>query len=55
MITFDEVLSNRVGFGKSQMRTFGIVGFIDFLDGAEAMYVSLLNTILFYEWNMTVT
>lgn len=54
MLTFDDILSNRIGFGKFQYTSFAILGFIDFLDGSEGMYVTLLNAILFKEWSLTI-
>lgn len=53
-MTFDKILSERIQLGAFQIRTFMIVSFIDFLDGAEVMYVTLLNTILYKEWGLSI-
>jgi hypothetical protein len=54
MLTFDDILSKKVGFGKFQYLSFSILGFVDFLDGSEGMFVTLLNAILFKEWSLTI-
>lgn len=35
LLAFDDLLTDKLGFGKFQIKTFLIVSFIDFLDGAE--------------------
>lgn len=55
MLSFDHFLSERLGFGKFQIKTFLIVSFIDFLDGAEIQYLSFLNVILMKEWELDLT
>lgn len=52
--SFDFLLTNRIGYGIYQTRTFAIISLIDFLDGAELMFLSLLNTILYKEWNLSL-
>jgi putative MFS transporter len=55
MYNYDHLLSERLKFGAFQLRTFSIVSFIDFLDGAEIQFLSFLNVILLKEWELDMT
>ncbi|CAD8119436.1 unnamed protein product [Paramecium sonneborni] len=51
---FEYLLEKRVGFGKHQLRQFFIISFIDFLDGAEFLFLSILTPTLKQEWNLSI-
>jgi MFS family permease len=55
MISFDQLLSDRIGFGMFQSKTFLIVSLIDLMDGAEIQYLALLNVILMKEWEFGIS
>ncbi|CAD8201370.1 unnamed protein product [Paramecium pentaurelia] len=50
----EQVLEQRLGFGKHYWRQFFIISFIDFLDGAEFLYLALLTPALKQEWNLSI-
>ncbi|CAD8187207.1 unnamed protein product [Paramecium octaurelia] len=51
---FEYLLERKLGFGKHQLRQFFIISFIDFLDGAEFLFLSLLTPTLKQEWNLSI-
>ncbi|CAK59584.1 unnamed protein product (macronuclear) [Paramecium tetraurelia] len=50
----EQVLEQRLGFGKHYWRQFFIISFIDFLDGAEFLYLALLIPAIKQEWNLSI-
>lgn len=38
-LSFDDILSNKIKFGKCQIQFLMVTSLIDFLDGAEFMFV----------------
>ncbi|CAD8202470.1 unnamed protein product [Paramecium octaurelia] len=53
-LSFDDILSTRIKFGKVQMQTFLIISLIDLLDGSEFMFLQLLNAIIYKEWSLNL-
>ncbi|EGR34660.1 major facilitator superfamily protein, putative [Ichthyophthirius multifiliis] len=50
--SFDDILKEKIGFGKFQIQTMFIITFIDFIDGAELNFLSISLQILKIEWNL---
>ena len=46
MITFDDILTKRIKFGKSQIITLISLGMACFFDGAEYIFTNLTNPVL---------
>ncbi|KAL4432738.1 hypothetical protein ABPG74_011559 [Tetrahymena malaccensis] len=51
-VTFDFLLSSRIGFGIYQIIVLCIVSLIDFIDGAEQYYMMILVQVLQNEWKL---
>jgi len=51
-LNFDEILENRIGFGKYQFLTVLILCLVDFNDGIELLSMSLIIPILKREWQI---
>lgn len=55
MLSFDNVLEKYIGTGKYQYEAIGIIGLIEFCDGVEYGFMSILMAILKNEWNLSQT
>lgn len=53
-LTYDEILSHKLGLGKFQMLNFFILGMVNFIDGSELVLVYMLNPILMKEWDLSM-
>ena len=53
MISFDQILEKRIGTGFYQWKTLSIVGLVEFCDGIEYTFMSILIAILKKEWDLT--
>jgi hypothetical protein len=47
---FDEILTNRLGFGRYQICNFISVSFIDFIDGFDMLAMAILLPIFKFEF-----
>jgi hypothetical protein len=47
---FDEILTNRLGFGRYQIFNFISVSFIDFIDGFDMLAMAILLPIFKFEF-----
>jgi len=50
---FDQILETKIRMGRFQYETVAIVGLIDFLDGFEYLFLSILISILRNEWDLS--
>ncbi|CAD8146111.1 unnamed protein product [Paramecium octaurelia] len=55
MISFDQILEEKIGSGIYQLRTVSIIGLIEFCDGVEYVFMSILMAILQKEWQLSQT
>jgi MFS family permease len=53
ILTFDEILNKKIGFGKYQYLSFIILGLVDLTDGVELLTMSVLMSILKNQWNIS--
>jgi MFS family permease len=54
-ISFDQILENKIGFGKYQIIAIGFLCLVDFNDGVELLSMSILMPILKREWEISQT
>ena len=52
MKTFDNILDEKIGTGAYQYKIFGVVSLLDFCDGIEYAFMSILLSILKTEWGL---
>lgn len=52
---FDEILENKIGFGRYQLITMAFLCLVDFNDGVELLSMSILMPILKREWEISKT
>lgn len=52
MISFDRILETKIGTGLYQFKTLCIIGLVEFCDGIEYTFMSILIAILKNEWNL---
>lgn len=53
MLSFDNILESNIKTGVFQYKTISIIGLIEFCDGIEYTFMSIMMTILKSEWNLT--
>ena len=53
MLSFDNILESNIKTGVFQFKTISIIGLIEFCDGVEYTFMSIMMTILKSEWNLT--
>lgn len=46
MISFDDLLEHKIKTGTHQFKTLGIIGLVEFCDGIEYAYMSILIAIV---------
>ncbi|CAD8074836.1 unnamed protein product [Paramecium sonneborni] len=52
MISFDDLLEHKIKTGIHQFKTLGIIGLVEFCDGIEYAYMSILIAIVQKEWDL---
>ncbi|CAK81843.1 unnamed protein product (macronuclear) [Paramecium tetraurelia] len=52
MISFDDILEKKIRTGSYQFKTLGIIGLVEFCDGIEYAYMSILVAIIQKEWEL---
>ncbi|CAK77301.1 unnamed protein product (macronuclear) [Paramecium tetraurelia] len=52
MISFDDLLEQKIQTGTHQFKTLGIIGLVEFCDGIEYAYMSILIAIVQKEWDL---
>lgn len=52
MKSFDDILNNRLKMGNYQFKIISVIGLIEFIDGIEYIYLSILLSILKNEWDL---
>ncbi|CAD8104679.1 unnamed protein product [Paramecium sonneborni] len=52
MISFDRILETKIGTGFYQFKTLFIIGLVEFCDGIEFTFMSILIAILQKEWDL---
>lgn len=55
MYSFDQILESKVKTGSYQFRNIFVVGLIEFCDGIENIFMTLLITILAKEWDLKLS
>jgi putative MFS transporter len=55
MLSFDDILTNRVKLGRGQFEQFLIMSMIDFIDGYQEIMMAILIAILTLQWNLSHT
>ncbi|CAD8179099.1 unnamed protein product [Paramecium pentaurelia] len=53
-LSFDDILSKKIKFGKVQIQTFLIISLINLVDGSEFMFLQLMNAIIYKEWSLSL-
>jgi hypothetical protein len=53
MISFDQILEENIKTGLFQGRTLSIIGMLEFCDGLEFLFMSILMSILKVEWDLS--
>ena len=52
---FDEILDNRIGFGRYQVISMMLISLVDFDDGVQLILMPLIVPILKLEWDLSIT
>ncbi|CAD8064426.1 unnamed protein product [Paramecium sonneborni] len=52
MISFDDILEQKIKTGRYQFKTLVIIGLVEFCDGIEYAYMSILVAIIKKEWEL---